>query len=158
MRGSKLILIAILFCFFQCKKDKKDELSTKLLPDGKYILYLETSPQGVGSTNYFLKDNVFYVMRRNTSDTICFDREAGQIFLNSLNKLDLAPLQFGESSNPCEFANDNYGGDTMIYHFYNIVEASNNLNKKYLKGDFYILINSGHPFSRVEGKFSLGPS
>lgn len=157
MKVFKITLFAfLLLFFFQCKKDKKEESLKNLLPHGKYILYLETNSQSHSSSNYYLKDNVFYVMRRYTTDTICFERKAGELFSNDNGGIELATLHFGDNPNPCVFENDSYGGDTMICHFSNITEEIGNSGQKYLKGDYYILVNSGHPFSKVKGIFSLG--
>ncbi len=153
-----LLLFSFLLFFFQCKKDKKSDVQANLLPNGKYILYLEEDSQSHSSCYYYLENDIFYVLRRYTQDTICLSRKAGELFLNTSGELVLTPLQMGISSNPCVFANDLYGGDTMVIHLSNITEATSNFGKKYIKGDYYNLVRSGLPFSISEGIFTLGPS
>jgi hypothetical protein len=157
MRVFKTTLFAFLLIFFyQCKKDKKEEPIKNLLPNGKYILYLETNSQSHSSSNYYLKDNVFYVMRRYTTDTICFERKAGELFSNVNGGIELATLHFGDNPNPCVFENDSYGGDTMICHFSKITEATSNFGEKYIKGDYYFNLPSNIPYKIQIGIFTLG--
>jgi hypothetical protein len=161
MKVSKILIFPFLFLLFsQCKKDKKEVVSANLLPDGKGTLYLETNSQSHSSERYYLKNNVLYTLRYNSSgnDTICFDREAGELFLNSEGTINISNLNFANSLSidPCSFENDLYGGDTMICHFTKITEATSSLGKKYIKGDFYYNTPSHIPYRRREGIFTFG--
>lgn len=159
MKGFKLfLLVFFIFNFIKCNKDSKVKPFERVLPNGKYFLHSKSCEDCNGTTYYYIQDNILFALRRISSDSICLTRKAGEIFKNSNGEIAFSPLNMAttNSNDPCVFASDIYGGDTMIFHLSNISQEISNLGVNYIKGNFFMRMPSGLPFENQEGLFTLG--
>ena len=160
MKAIKLIIfVSFILSFSQCKKEKKSEPKYSLLENGNYGFLLDFGNRSVASKQYYLKDNFFYPIGKSIDykDTTCFGRKAGDLIQVENNNIAIYPIQMIVSDfDPCYFYTDLIGGDTFVLHFINITQFTDQNSKKGLKGDFYYLVPSGLPYSKLEGNFLFG--
>jgi hypothetical protein len=143
MQGIRgFMLICLVLNFVQCKKDTiKVEPVLNILENGLYQFHYQTSIGGEGYPIYYLKGNKFF--GNYDRKHLCIDREAGSITKIG-NEIQIPSLYWQSSSagNPCVFLSDEYGGDTLIFHLYDILEYQDHNGKNALKGSFFYM----HPF------------
>ena len=153
MKGFKtIILFSLLVSFFQCKKESKEKPVEKVLENGLYVLYYQTSNGGQGWNLYLINENNFF--GNYDRRLLCMDRVAGLVERNG-DEIEIPYLHWQNSSsiNPCNFYSDLYGGDTMVFHFSNIEMFLDNNLKYGLKGN--IFYNNPSPFWKSNGNFTL---
>lgn len=151
MKGINIIcFLFFVIIFSQCNKDSKVEPIVRVLPNGKYYFHLLDG----GWHNYYILDNKIF---NNYRDTICYTREAGYLY-QSEDSIIIPFLHVENSSSlsPCDFMNDKYNGDTLIYHLTEITFFTDHYNHKGIKGEYFIRMPSKSPFLKYEGSFVMG--
>jgi hypothetical protein len=159
MRVIKLFLI-VLIGTVSCKKDRDNEKVSPsyILQEGYYVLGTSDDDGGGGYFYYYVKENNIYVVSQSNSQLICWEKPAGVIYKNGDSiQMSALHMQNYSGNSICFFSDEHYGGDTMIFHFSNIVNYTHprQTDLKGLSGNFYYNIPFGHPFSKNQGTFNF---
>jgi hypothetical protein len=154
MRGIKFIAFAIVvFSLLQCNKDNELQPISHILENGVYQFHYQKSSGGQGFPLYYVKDNKIFGNYNRV--LLCMDRIAGE--LTYINNSVLVPYLLWQDSyygNKCAFYNDKFGGDTLIFHLYNIELFKDNNLRNALRGEFYYT-NPFPDHRQTKGSFSF---
>lgn len=153
--------LCLFFFLVQCNKDAKIEPIVRLLPNGDCIITLNTGPRSTSWNRFYLKDNVIYPVLHdpmtNKITAICFSRIAGYLYRDKSDSVRITPIKMKlNNGDPCSFLSDIHGEDTYEIHTSNLIVAKNYNFKTYFSGNFNYNVQSGLPFNKINGTFTLG--
>jgi hypothetical protein len=160
-----ILRISACLCLFlflvQCNKDAKIEPIVRLLPNGDCGISLNTGPRSTSVHRFYLKDNFIYPVLYDPLTykitSICFSRIAGYLYLDKYDSVRITPIKMKlNNGDPCSFLSDIHGEDKYELHFSNISSGISYVgSRKYFSGNFYYNVQSGLPFNKINGTFTL---